>query len=193
MSATGSENVEEMVVLASDPKTDPDVLGKLSMSDNEAVVRAALANPSTPMWARNRAARAASSGAGLGATVAGERTCPHCAETIKAAASVCRYCGRDIRVGPGPTPVRPPQGGMSTGAKWALGLLAVAIAGGGLFAVNAKSQADEARRIEEAKRAADVGANLGGPANTGTTVYDLLCPDGPLTAPVDGVDCSRQP
>jgi hypothetical protein len=25
-----------------------------------------------------------------------ERTCPHCAETIKLAAKVCRFCGRDV-------------------------------------------------------------------------------------------------
>lgn len=25
-----------------------------------------------------------------------ERTCPHCAETIKRAAKVCRFCGRDV-------------------------------------------------------------------------------------------------
>jgi hypothetical protein len=27
-----------------------------------------------------------------------ERTCPWCAETIKAAAVICRYCGRDVQV-----------------------------------------------------------------------------------------------
>ncbi|HEY7456790.1 MAG TPA: hypothetical protein VH703_05900 [Solirubrobacterales bacterium] len=29
-----------------------------------------------------------------------ERTCPWCAETIKAAAVVCRYCGRDVQAEP---------------------------------------------------------------------------------------------
>jgi hypothetical protein len=29
-----------------------------------------------------------------------ERTCPWCAETIKAAAVICRYCGRDVQVQP---------------------------------------------------------------------------------------------
>lgn len=33
-----------------------------------------------------------------------ERQCPHCAETIKAAARVCRYCGRDVEPG---APVNP--------------------------------------------------------------------------------------
>jgi len=26
----------------------------------------------------------------------GTKACPHCAETIKAAARVCRFCGRDM-------------------------------------------------------------------------------------------------
>lgn len=30
-----------------------------------------------------------------------ERVCPWCAETIKAAALICRYCGRDVQVQPG--------------------------------------------------------------------------------------------
>lgn len=29
-----------------------------------------------------------------------ERTCPWCAETIKAAAIICRFCGRDVQVAP---------------------------------------------------------------------------------------------
>jgi hypothetical protein len=29
-----------------------------------------------------------------------ERTCPWCAETIKAAAVICRFCGRDVQVQP---------------------------------------------------------------------------------------------
>lgn len=28
--------------------------------------------------------------------LSGERDCPHCAERIKAAAKVCRHCGRDV-------------------------------------------------------------------------------------------------
>lgn len=37
-----------------------------------------------------------------------EKTCPYCAETIKAAAVVCKHCGRDLAGSPGaagsPTP-----------------------------------------------------------------------------------------
>jgi tetratricopeptide (TPR) repeat protein len=33
-----------------------------------------------------------------------ERTCPWCAETIKAAAVVCRFCGRDVQPQPNPPP-----------------------------------------------------------------------------------------
>lgn len=33
------------------------------------------------------------------------RQCPHCAETIKREASVCRYCGRDVEPAAAPTPL----------------------------------------------------------------------------------------
>jgi hypothetical protein len=33
-----------------------------------------------------------------------ERTCPWCAETIKAAAVICRFCGRDIQAQPNTPP-----------------------------------------------------------------------------------------
>ncbi|HEX5084352.1 MAG TPA: hypothetical protein VFY40_20095 [Blastocatellia bacterium] len=29
-------------------------------------------------------------------TLIGGKTCPHCAEKVKAAAKVCRYCQRDV-------------------------------------------------------------------------------------------------
>ena len=33
------------------------------------------------------------------ADVGPTRTCPHCAETIKAAAKICRFCGRELPAG----------------------------------------------------------------------------------------------
>jgi hypothetical protein len=36
----------------------------------------------------------------LAPTPSDERTCPWCAETIKAAAVICRFCGRDVQVQP---------------------------------------------------------------------------------------------
>jgi len=44
---------------------------------------------------------------------------------------------------------------------------------------------------EDARRAGDIGANIGGPANSLKTMYDVLCPDGPLTTPVQGVNCTN--
>lgn len=35
-----------------------------------------------------------------------ERTCPWCAETIKTAAVICRFCGRDVNVQPNVAPLR---------------------------------------------------------------------------------------
>jgi hypothetical protein len=43
--------------------------------------------------AQSRGAAASAPSADPGAT----RACPYCAETIKAAAKVCRYCGKEIR------------------------------------------------------------------------------------------------
>lgn len=45
---------------------------------------------------------------------ADEKTCPRCAETIKAAAVVCRYCGHEFATEPAP----PPQEPKPTSSTW---------------------------------------------------------------------------
>lgn len=65
-------------------------------------------------------------------------------------------------------------------------LVVLLVAVGG-YALHRK-QVDDA-----ARRAADIGSNMGGPANPLQTMYDVLCPDGPATAAPPGVDCSSPP
>jgi len=57
-----------------------------------------------------------------------EKTCPHCAEVIKATAVVCRYCQRDLSP--------PPITAMSDSTQWKLaGLSIVLMACGGVAAI----------------------------------------------------------
>lgn len=44
----------------------------------------------------------------------GNKICPFCAETVKGAAVVCRYCGRDL---PQPAPADPPDPNTSAPPK----------------------------------------------------------------------------
>jgi hypothetical protein len=66
-----------------------------------------------PMWLLTRPAKGSGS----------LRACPHCAESIQYAATVCRFCHRDVPVAVAP-PVDP---AFSTGFKVAMGVLSGAI------------------------------------------------------------------
>ena len=47
---------------------------------------------------------------------------------------------------------------------------------------------------QEARDAAERGANLGGTSNSLDTMYNLLCPDGPMTDTAEtGVNCLNAP
>lgn len=55
-------------------------------------------------------------------TAADEKTCPFCAETIKAAAKVCKHCGRDL---PEPAATTARARKLDASSRWAYALLGV--------------------------------------------------------------------
>jgi Mce-associated membrane protein len=58
-----------------------------------------------------------------------ERTCPFCAETIKAAAIKCRYCQSDLT----PTVEKPTRSGGILGSAWLAALLTAVVVGLAVF------------------------------------------------------------
>lgn len=65
------------------------------------------------------------------------KQCPFCAETIQAAAVVCRYCGRDLAEKPAaPVPTPKPRRGITPIGIIITAVLAIVLVGGGLYALN---------------------------------------------------------
>lgn len=56
------------------------------------------------------------------------KPCPYCAETIKAAAVVCRFCGRDLAATPEREKAEPDKGGIGWRFIGVLGVAVLAIA-----------------------------------------------------------------
>ena len=97
----------------------------------------------------------------------GTKVCPRCAETVQAAASACRFCGLDFRVGSVPLPVVPgipPKtnglavASMVLGIVWVYGIGSILAL---VFGYQAKKQIDESGGRESGRGMAIAGIVLG--------------------------------
>lgn len=95
----GIQTVAEAGATAIDGVAHPREVKEAILEARERYRTALLGRQAGPILAAAREALASGSdvGAGPGARAAGDtKECPHCAETIRARATVCRFCGRTI-------------------------------------------------------------------------------------------------
>ncbi len=104
--------------------------------------------------------------AGQTAPAAGTKVCPRCAETVQAAASVCRFCGLDFGAGIQQMPVAPvaPKTNGLAIASLVLGIVWIYGIGSILalvFGYQAKGQIDRSGGRESGRGMAVAGIVLG--------------------------------